>query len=88
MLLCIFYLRFHRFFNLYTILIFLFFFLSQETIEMYSDENKNDETSKSMNITDLFSSKFCLQICSMLLQHINEGKLIILLYLLYIDFFE
>lgn len=55
---------------------------------MYSDENKNDETSKSMNMTDLFSSKFCLQICSMLLQHINEGKLIILLYLLYIDFFE
>ncbi|XP_043664622.1 uncharacterized protein LOC122627529 isoform X1 [Vespula pensylvanica] len=46
----------------------------QETIEMYSDENKNDERSKSMNVTDLFSSKFCLQVCSMLLQHINEGQ--------------
>ncbi|XP_043498025.1 uncharacterized protein LOC122521394 isoform X1 [Polistes fuscatus] len=46
----------------------------QETMEMYSDENKNDEKSTSMNMTDLFSSKFCLQICSMLLQHINEGQ--------------
>ncbi|KAK2577382.1 hypothetical protein KPH14_003497 [Odynerus spinipes] len=46
----------------------------QETIEMYSDENKNDERARCKNARDLFSSKFCLQICSMLLQHINEGQ--------------
>lgn len=43
-------------------------------MEKYRDTNKCDKESKNdWRINDLFSLKFCLQILSMLMQHIDEG---------------
>lgn len=43
-------------------------------MEKYLDINKNDTKVKSFIAIDYFSIKFCFQICSMLLHHIDQGK--------------
>lgn len=43
-------------------------------MEKYLDINKNDTKVKRFIAVDYFSIKFCLQICSMLLHHIDQGK--------------
>lgn len=51
-------------------------------MEKYLDTNKCDKENKNWRISDLFSLKFCLQILSMLMQHIDEG------FFLFFDFLE
>ncbi|XP_076627928.1 RCC1 and BTB domain containing protein claret isoform X2 [Colletes latitarsis] len=46
----------------------------QEIMEKYLDTNKNDTEVKSLTIINFFSTKFSLQVCSMLLQHIGQGQ--------------
>ncbi|XP_015431451.1 PREDICTED: uncharacterized protein LOC107187791 [Dufourea novaeangliae] len=46
----------------------------QEIMEKYLDANKNDTEVKSLTVINYFSSKFCLQVCSMLLHHIGQGQ--------------
>lgn len=43
-------------------------------MEKYLDTNKNDTESKSFTAINLFSAKFCLHVCSMLLHNIDEGE--------------
>lgn len=46
----------------------------QEIMEKYLDINKNDTKIKSFIAIDYFSIKFCFQICSMLLHHIDQDQ--------------
>ncbi|XP_003698590.1 uncharacterized protein LOC100869963 [Apis florea] len=46
----------------------------QEIMEKYLDINKNDTKVKSFIAIDYFSIKFCFQICSMLLHHIDQDQ--------------
>ncbi|XP_043788507.1 uncharacterized protein LOC122712731 isoform X3 [Apis laboriosa] len=46
----------------------------QEIMEKYLDINKNDAKVKSFIAIDYFSIKFCFQICSMLLHHIDQDQ--------------
>ncbi|XP_076673695.1 RCC1 and BTB domain containing protein claret [Andrena cerasifolii] len=46
----------------------------QEIMQKYLDTNKNDAESKSVTVVNFFSVTFCLQVCSMLLDHIDQGE--------------
>ncbi|XP_076756092.1 RCC1 and BTB domain containing protein claret isoform X2 [Xylocopa sonorina] len=46
----------------------------QEVMNKYLDVSKNDTEAKSSIAINLFSVKFCLQVCSMLLHHIDQGQ--------------
>ncbi|XP_076290430.1 RCC1 and BTB domain containing protein claret [Lasioglossum baleicum] len=46
----------------------------QEVMEKYLDTNKNDTEVKSFTAMNYFSSKFCLQVCSLLLHHIGQDQ--------------
>ncbi|XP_053987652.1 uncharacterized protein LOC128881032 [Hylaeus volcanicus] len=46
----------------------------QEIMEKYLDMNKNDTEVKSLIVINFFSTKFCLEVCSMLLHHIGQGQ--------------
>ncbi|XP_066588332.1 uncharacterized protein ca [Prorops nasuta] len=39
------------------------------------DTNKNNEKTKNLKIVDVFSLKFCLKVCSMIMQYIEQGQL-------------
>ncbi|XP_034188520.2 RCC1 and BTB domain containing protein claret [Osmia lignaria lignaria] len=46
----------------------------QEIMDKYLDTNKNDTEVKNSTLVNLFSVKFCLQVCSMLLNHIDQDE--------------
>nr|XP_033323093.1 uncharacterized protein LOC117218656 [Megalopta genalis] len=46
----------------------------QEVMEKYLDTNKNDTEVKGFTVMNYFSSKFCLQVCSLLLHHIGQDQ--------------
>ncbi|XP_076387306.1 RCC1 and BTB domain containing protein claret isoform X2 [Megachile rotundata] len=46
----------------------------QEIMDKYLDTNKNDVEVKNFNLINLFSVNFCLQVCSMLLNHIDRDE--------------
>ena len=43
-------------------------------MDKYLDTNKNDTEVKNSTLINLFSVKFCLQVCSMLLNHIDQDE--------------
>ncbi|KAG7209510.1 hypothetical protein KM043_015595 [Ampulex compressa] len=45
----------------------------QDIMEKYLDTNENVAEASGLNMIDVFSTKFSLEICSMLVQHIGEG---------------
>lgn len=48
-------------------------------MEKYLDTNKNDAAAKNVIVVNYFSVKFCLHVCSLLLNHIEQGKRVVLL---------
>ncbi|XP_076231996.1 RCC1 and BTB domain containing protein claret [Calliopsis andreniformis] len=46
----------------------------QELMEKYLDTNKNDAAAKRVTVVNYFSVNFCLQVCSLLLNHIDQGE--------------
>lgn len=48
-------------------------FHSQDVIERYLNISKYGDEGKDWCANNLFSTKFCLQVLSMLMQHIDEG---------------
>ena len=43
-------------------------------MDKYLDINKNNTETRNFIAINYFSIKFCLQVCSMLLHHIDQGK--------------
>ncbi|KOX68598.1 X-linked retinitis pigmentosa GTPase regulator like protein [Melipona quadrifasciata] len=52
----------------------IFYPLGQEIMDKYLDINKNNTETKNFIAINYFSIKFCLQLCSMLLHHIDQGQ--------------
>ncbi|CAK9809769.1 X-linked retinitis pigmentosa GTPase regulator homolog [Anthophora plagiata] len=46
----------------------------QDIMEKYLDINKDDRVAKNSAVMNLFSFKFCIVVCSLLLYHIGQGE--------------